>query len=319
MKKTLTILTAAAALSLLSCNQSTDVAVPVGSVQATDNVADTLMSEAQGYIQKGEHRKAIKKLKKIAVRHRLAPNAAQARILMGECYEAEASYRDAFKQYEKVVTEYEHSPLYTEALHHQLSMAHAAASGETKVKVLGLWEVGIESGVVIGWLQSIIKNAPYNDMAATSASVLGKYLMDNGMPEQARVVFTQVVESYPDSKYAPEAQLMVAKIWADSYASGNKNMVNVSKAEEAFDEFCLLYPNHPQAKKALKEAANMRSLMVEQQLQVALYYLDRAHEYQAAVFTLEDIARQKNVNATAAAKAEALLPDARKKLQAKGR
>ena len=304
-------LCAASALLLPMCD-SFDGPPPIGQVKAVDPVAEKLMAEAQEYQKEGKTRKARNVLKEITRYHALAPNAPQARFMLGKSYEATEDYRDAFKEYSKLIDRYPQADLYAEALNRQLAMAMDAASGRMQVPVFwGAWETTMEPIVVINWLREIVSKAPYNDMAATASSILAKFLLDQDRPEEARKEYAQLVEKYPDSRYAPESQLMVAKLWADSHTRGDNNLVNLSNAREAYEEFNLRFPKHAEAHKALSEAANMEKLMVNQQLEVGRYYLERSNEYTSAMFCFEDVIRQKEVNPEAAAEAEKLLKKAR--------
>lgn len=124
--------------------------------------------------------------------------------------------------------------------------------------------------------------------------------------------YARLVEQYPDSPLAPEAQLMVAQLWANSTLRGDSdNLVNLARAREAYEEFSLRFPNHKDARKALGQAATMDKLLVQQQLEVGRYYLERSREYTSAIFCFEDVIRQKSVNPEAAAEAQKLLEKAR--------
>lgn len=300
-------------LPLTMCQQN-EGPLPAGCVRATDPQADALLAQARRFMDEGQLGKAEKNLKRIKTNHDLAPCAPEARYLLGQIYEKEDNPRDAFKEYGKVVETYQDSALYAKALERQLAMAMAAANGELKGHVLWLWDVPMESSVVIEWLRSVINNAPYNDMAATATSILGKYLVDQEKYEEAAAVYTKLVEDYPDSRYAPQAQLMVAQLWANSRTRGDRNLANLRKAQEAYEDFSLRFPNHPDANKALKEASNMRRLLVQQELEVGRYYLNRSQEYASAVFCFENVIRQAKLNPDAAAEAETLLKQARQKL-----
>lgn len=283
---------------------------PVGQVKAVDPEAEALMVEAKEYQKEGRMSKSRTPLKEIVRYHALAPNAPEARYLLGQAYEATQDYRDAFKEYGKLINRYPQSDLYADALNRQLSMAMDAASGKLTVPVFwGAWETTMESGVVVNWLREIIEKAPYNDMAATASSILAKYLVDQDRPEEARMEYSRLVEKYPDSRYAPESQLMVAQLWANSHTRGDNNLVNISNAREAYEEFTLRFPNHPEAGKAMSEASNMDRLMVQQQLEVGRYYLERSKEYTSAMFCFEDVIRQKSINPEAAKEAEKLLAE----------
>ncbi len=303
---------------MLSMCDSFDGPPPVGQVKAVDPEADALMVEARAYQKEGRISKSRSPLKEIVRYHALAPNAPEARYMLGKAYEATKDYRDAFREYGKLIDRYPQSNLYADALNRQLTLAMDAASGKMTVPVLwGAWETTMESSVVVNWLREIVEKAPYNDMAATASSILAKYLIDQERPEEARLEYARLVEKYPDSRYAPESQLMVAQLWAQSHTRGDNNLVNLSNAREAYEEFTLRFPNHPEARKAMGEASNMDRLMVNQQLEVGRYYLERSREYTSAIFCFEDVIRQKDINPEAAHEAAKLLARAKQAAAAK--
>lgn len=309
------LLCSVAVLPLTMCHQTNNDLLPAGALQAVDPSADAKLQSAKSFMQQGEWSDAKSLLKDIALNHSLAPCAPEARLLLGEVYEKQGLPRDAFEEYDKVVKRYQSSPLYEKALERQLTMAMAAATGELQVSVLGLWKAELESSAVEKWLESVIANAPYNDMAATAMSILAQYRVRKERYEEAAMTYARLVENYPDSRYAPEAQLMVAKLWAGSHSRGDRNMANLTRAQEAYEEFSLRFPEHPDAKKALEEASNVRRLLVQQELEVGRYYLERSHEYTSAVFCFENVIRQKDINPEAAQQAVSLLQQA-KTLQA---
>lgn len=291
---------------------SFDAPPTVGQVKAVDPEADALMAEAKAYQEEGKMSKSRSPLKEIVRYHKLAPNAAEARYMLGRSYEATGDYRDAFKEYAKLIDRYPQSPLYEDAINRQLAMAVDAAEGKMTVPVFwGAWTSAMDSSVVVSWLREIVEKAPYNDMAASSSSLLAEYLEKQGRPEEARMEYARLVERYPDSKYAPAAQLKVAQLWSDSHTRGDNNLVNLSNAREAYEEFSLRFPKHPEAKTALAKAAEMECLMVQQQLEVGRYYLERSNEYTSAIFCFEDVVRQKKLNPEAAKEAEELLERAK--------
>ena len=312
-KKALLFLSVAAVAALPMCQQFNVELHPAGMVTAQDAKADSLLASARADRKAGKIGDAISSYKEIAYYHPLAPNAAQARFELAECYEAKNDYREAFRQYDRLIERYPQSSLYRAALDKQLAMALSAAKSEMKVEVFwGLWSADMESAVVIEWLRNIIGKAPYNDMAATASSILAGFLVKQDREDEARMEYARLVEQYPDSPLAPEAQLMVAQLWANSTLRGDSdNLVNLARAREAYEEFSLRFPNHKDARKALGQAATMDKLLVQQQLEVGRYYLERSREYTSAIFCFEDVIRQKSVNPEAAAEAQKLLEKAR--------
>lgn len=308
------LLMAVACVLLLPMCDQIEGPLPAGMVQATDSKADALLQEAVKLRAEGALSKAVSRLEELVNRHALAPCAPQARLMLGEIEEKLNHPRDAFKHYSKIVERYQGSDLYAQALNHQLAMATAAANGKLKGRVLWLWDVPMESAKVIEWLNSVIVNAPYNDMAATASAVLGDYLVREKRYDEAIGVYRRLVENYPDSKYAPAAQLMVAQLWASSHTRGNQNLVNLDKAREAYEEFYLLYPKHPEVQNAKKGVLNMQRLLVQQELEVGRYYLERAREYKSAIFCFENVIRQGNINPEAAAQAKKLIAEAQRRI-----
>ncbi len=289
--------------------------MPAGTLVASEPAADALLKSARLHVAQNNLSDAEVDLKRIINRYENAPCVPEARFLLAEVYEKQGVPRDAFDEYDKIITRYQSSPLYTRALNRQLALAMAAAEGKLKVEVLGLWTSELDSSTVIGWLSKVIRNAPYNDMAATATSVLGKFLVQKEKYEEAATVYSKLVEDYPNSRYAPEAQLMVAQLLATSRTRGDHNLVNLHRAQEAYEEFTLRFPNHEDAGKALAEASNMRRLLVRQELEVGRYYLDRSKEYVSAIFCFENVIRQRKDNPEAAEEARRLLKQA-KALQA---
>ncbi len=296
---------------LTQCGQEMDVLPPAGLVRVREPEAELLMQRAKAAMKEKDWSEAKDCLKKIVRQHRLAPNAAEARFLLGDVFRERGEYRDAFKQYDKVVKNHQNSPLYEQALNRQLSLATDAATGKLKTPVFwGAWEAELDSSVVEDWLRQVIANAPYNEMSATAASVLAKYLVDIDRPYEAIGAYSELAQKYPDSKYAPGAQLMVGKLWAQSRTRGDRNPANLRNAQEAYEDFCLRFPNHAGVREAKAGVQSMRGLLVQQQLDVGRYYLERAHEYDSAIFCFRDVIRQQADNPAAAKEAASLLQQA---------
>lgn len=309
-KRPLLLIGAALTLALPMCDQM-EGPLPAGSIRAADPEARALMQQAETFRKEGKLRRARSVLKEIVSEHDVSPEAPKARFMLAQVYEALDDPREAFKQYGRIVERYQSSSLYEPALNRQLAMGMAAAKGELKARVLWSWDVPMEASVVVEWLESVIKNAPYNDMSATATSVLADYQVRQKKYEEACATYQRLVENYPDSRYAPAAQMMVAQLWAASHTRGDQNLVNLANAQEAYEEFTLRFPDHPDAAKAHSQAARVRGLLVQQELEVGRYYLERAREYPSAIFCFENVIRQQKVNPEAAREATHLLQRAR--------
>ncbi len=308
---------AALATSFLSmCGSFNNDALPISSAHYNEDEAERIMQDGMNLMSAGELSSARKRFEKIIQEFPLTETAAKARFYIAQCYERDDEVRDAFKEYDKLILNYPNSTLYTQAIARQRALAHGAATGEIKGSVFwGLWNPPMDSSVIVEWLQTVIRNAPFSDSAAESTLILGNYLLKREDTDQALATYTKLVNEYPTSSHAAAAQMKVGMLWMQSASRGDRNLVNLNKAQEAFEEYSLLFPNHKDAPKAARLAAQTRKLMVSEQLEVARYYLERSKEYRSAVFTLEDIIRQEKVNPQAAAEARKLLPRAKELAQ----
>ncbi len=315
MKRNLLLLLTFIPFALTMCQNFNEEALPITANNYDQSAASQLLEEARTLMSQGKNAAARSKLKRLVRVYRISKVADEARLLYATCYERENDPREAFKQYDKLIHDYPSSPLYMEAIRRQTELARGAAQGTVKGEVFwGVWTVEMDTSVVVEWLQSVIKNAPFRESAAESSLILGNYYIKRNMLPQALTTLHQLVEQYPSSRFAPSAQMMVGDLWASSASRGDRNLVNLNKAQEAYEEFALLYPNHKDVRKARGLASKMQQLMVHEQLNVARFYLERSKQYQSAVFTLQDVIRQAHINPAAAAEARKLLPLAQARL-----
>ncbi len=304
---------AALATSLLSmCESFNDDALPISSSHYNEDAAERIMQDGMNHMSASEFSRARDRFEKIIHEYPLTETAAKARFYIAQCYEREDEVRDAFKEYDKLILNHPNSTLYSQAIARQRALAHGAATGKIKGTVFwGAWTPPMDSSVIVEWLETVIRNAPFSDSAAESTLVLGNYHLKRENTEKALATYTKLVNEYPTSSHAAAAQMKVGILWMQSASRGDRNLVNLNKAQEAFEEYSLLFPDHKDAPKAAKLAAKTKQLMVDEQLKVARYYLERSKEYRSAVFALEDIIRQADINPKAAAEARKLLPQAK--------
>ncbi len=301
---------------LTMCQTWSDHILSVADVSRNAQSVEPLLNQGKQYMQQGHYGKAINEFEYIIEFYKLSPQAAEALLLMGRCEEANNNPRDAFDDYQELIENYPQSPLYAQAIDSQFRMATDAASGKIKGKMFwGLWEVAMDSTVVIKWISTAIQNAPYDTKAPSAAMDLANYFISREEDFKAIAALSSLVEKYPSSEFAPKAQLKLAELWASSASRGKESLVNLSRAQESFEEYTLLYPNSKDKAEVQGRIKDMKRLMVNEQLRLASFYLERSKEYRSAVFMLQDVIRQEKINPEAAETARKLLPEAKRQLQ----
>ena len=77
------------------------------------------------------------------------------------------------------------------------------------------------------------------------------------------------MDNFPNSPLAPTAQLQIATQYRQAAADGDRNHVNVARAQEAYEDYLQRYPNSARAGAARADLAAMKRELVAQQLEVA--------------------------------------------------
>lgn len=80
---------------------------------------------------------------------------------------------------------------------------------------------------------------------------------------------------------APTAQLQIATLYRQAAADGDRNHVNVARAQEAYEDYLQRYPNTAKAGAARADLAAMKRELIAQQLEVAEYYLTKMKDTNA--------------------------------------
>lgn len=293
------------ALFLFQC--SSEAPPPPGTVRMVDRQAVDLMQAARAEESENDLAGAIKKYKRVVEKHPLSKESPQARFRMAELYEARKDPSEAFDQYQKLIDRHPDSPLYKRAMARQKEMAFGAASGALTNRVLWMFDVRMDPKNVTEWLNHVYDNAPYASTAPQALNVLGNYLAERGRMKEAIEVYQKLVDKHPASPLAPTAQLRIATLYRQAAADGDRNHVNVARAQEAYEDYLQRYPNSSRAGAVRSDLAAMKRELVAQQLEVAEYYLTKMKDTDAAIFCYQEVVSQARINPEAAAKAKARL------------
>ena len=191
----------------------------------------------------------------------------------------------------------------------QKEMAFSAASGALTNHVLWMFDVRMDPKNVTEWLNHVRDNAPYAPSAPQAMNVLGSYLADRGQIKEAIEAYQNLVDNHPHSPLAPTAQLQIATLYRQAAADGDRNHVNVARAQEAYEDYLQRYPNSSKAGAARADLAAMKRELVAQQLDVAEYYLTKMKDTSAAIFCYQEVATKGAANPAAAARAKARLKE----------
>jgi outer membrane protein assembly factor BamD len=272
--------------------------------------AEQLFHTGQEAEQKGNLKRAIGAYRMIVRKYPKDALAPGAGFHAAELLEQTHNYLNAASGYEYVVLKYPSSPHFNEAIEGQFRIGEMYLNGK-KIKFLGI-SVANSLDHAVDIFASIIRTAPYGKYTARAQFDIGRAREKEGANDAAIQAYQAVVEKFPNSPVAPDAQYQLAYIWFTAAREGTKDLAAASKARTAFQDFLFRFPN---SEKGAQARANLQLLEHKQtssSLDIAKYY-DKQKYYRAAVIYYNEVIRQQP-GSTESEKAQVRLEQLKKKL-----
>ena len=235
---------------------------------------------ALSFRESKEYKEAIKEFEKLIKHYPKAREAPEAQYYIGLCFEDQGALFEAFKAYQKVVEQYPFSERAAEIVHKQYDIGLKlleGAQGRNKV-------VSALSGTnynVIEIFQTVIKNAPYGELAPLAQYKIGLYLMENRLYQEARDEFEKVINDYPQSEWVKAAKYQIAVADSQRSTDVQYDQKITQSAVEEFKDFLEVYPEAELSLQAKGEISKLREKKAENNFVVAQYY-EKRKNYKAA-------------------------------------
>jgi outer membrane assembly lipoprotein YfiO len=262
---------------------------PVGSVTAANPKATALYSSAQAADSAGNTKKALKLYTEVAKKYAYSDVAPQARFRQATLLEHQGESLYSFEAYQEFITRYQGSSLYTQALEHQATVAHAVADGDIKSSFLGI-KSRISTKETIEMLQNVRDNAPHAASAPKAQFTIGQVYESRKNVPDAITAYRKVASDYPLTNYAPEAQFRIGSMLLDESADGNHNPANLDRARHAFEDLLQSYPNAKQATAARQKLRTIGSADIQRSFDIAEFYYKKK-QFDSATFYYKEVLR----------------------------
>ncbi len=283
-------LLSAATLSFTSCGNDDDLPVMAGNTQAASGQGEALYLKAKQADDAGKTGRAIKLYDETATKYPFAPSAPQARFRQAELLEKKGDIQEAFSAYEKFLTRYYGTNLYTTALNRQAAMAQSAADGDVKTSFLGL-KTKLSVDKTTEMLGKVRDNAPKSRTASKAQFTIGELYQAKGKAKESIAAYRQLVRDQPDSPEAPEALFRVGLIFMKEADRGNQNQANLDLSREAFNDYLIQYPNHSRTAEARRLIAGLGNRDLQRSFDIAEFYLKTGKTESAKVYYRDVVKR----------------------------
>ncbi len=251
--------------------------------------AEELFHAGQEAEKAGKLTRAIANYKALVKRHpkdALAPGAA---FRTGQLMEQTQSYLSAAGAYSALVQMYPASPHFEEAVEAQFRIGEMFLNGK-KIKFMGISLVNsLDHAVEI--FAAIIRTAPYGKYTARAQFDIGRAREKEGANDAALAAYQAVVEKFPNSPVAADAQYQIGYIWFTAAHAGTQDLAAATKARVAFQDFLFRFPNSEKAAQARADLVSLDHREIHSSLNIAQYY-DKQKYYRAAVIYYNEVIRQ---------------------------
>jgi len=283
-------LCSAAGFLLLACSSSSDLPLMAGNHQEASGEGERLFQQAKQAETSGNTKRAIKLYDQVATRYPFATSAPQARVRQAELLEHNGQIVDAFDAYQKFLTRFQASNLYTSALASQARIAQDAADGKIKKNFLGIHsKLAIDK--IVEMLGQVRDNAPKTPTAAHAQFTIGELYQNDRKSTKAIEAYRQLVRDQPDCREAPEALFRIGVVLTEDADRGNRNQATLDLAREAFNDYLTQYPNDSRSAEAHKLLAKLGSRELQGSFDIAEYYY-KTRQFESAKVYYRDVLKR---------------------------
>lgn len=238
------------------------------------------LEEARAAERAGDLGRALGAYRDVVREHPETEQARIAQFKVGELYEKGGDFSRAFEAYQKLIDDYPGTEMYNEAVGAQFRIATLFLEGERQ-RVLGLPTLP-SMRKAQEMFEAVIENGPFTEFAPLAQFNIGLAHQKQNETAEAIAAFQTVIDRYPNSDLADDAQYQIAYVWFEEARRGSYDQTVVQKAREAFQDFLLRYPESEKVEQAEENLALLEDRKTESAIDIARFY-DKAGHFKAAV------------------------------------
>src|SRR6202035_1697902 len=120
---------------------------------------------------------------------------------------------------------------------------------------------------------------------------IGQALEKSGSITATINAYQQVVDRYPSSDVAPNAMYQIGYVYFQASRQTGYDQTAAVRAQEAFDDFLLRYPNSEKVPQAQDNLRTLQGRKTENSYTIAKYY-DKQKNYKAAYVYYNEVVQQ---------------------------
>lgn len=256
-------------------------------LRAAEIEAGDLLRQAQDQEAAGKEGAAAASYKKVVDRYPLTSFAPMALFRLASAYERDGKFSKAFETYQELVDTYKQSAQFSEAIDRQSAIASQARS-EKLGSFLGIPKK-LDRSQQLEMFEKVIANAPRGRRAPEAQFEIAKIHEEDNNPDLAIAAYRKVVDDYPASPLAAEAQAKVTKGYLGKVEDGSRDTSNLDKARVAADQAAGLFPDTSMPDLAATRV-QVDEISAENAWKTGQFY-EKQGNYRAALVYYSDVLR----------------------------
>lgn len=199
----------------------------------------------------------------------------------------ENDLEESFNAFQEFIDNHRQSPRFAEAIERQYEIAEEARGGKKQRSIL-LLPMKMNPSDILAFYEKIITNAPYGKFAALSQFSIAEMQQDLREKDKAVQAYQKVVDNYPGTSQASEAQFRIASI-SNVAAQRSEDASNLTATRDALKTYMAANPGGERKQEAEQILRQVNTAEANQSLSIAKFYRTQGKTVAAAMYLNEAI------------------------------
>lgn len=245
---------------------------------------------ARKIMEEENYKLAIKEFQKLLKYYPKAKEAPKARFYIALCKQKRGQLYQAYEDLQKVIEKYPFSDLSKDIIQRQYDIGvELLDRQEGKSELWG--SITGTNYKIIDIFKTVIKNAPYGDLAAPSQYKIAQYLNKNNLYQEARDEYEKVINNYPETEWAQKAQYSIALLDAERSTGSEYDQKITQVAIDELEDVVKESPQAPRKDEAIEKIQELRDKEAHNRYLVAEFY-EKQENYKSAKIYYQSIVNE---------------------------
>ncbi len=260
--------------------------------------ASAKLEKAMSYENAGKARRARDSYKSIVKSYPRTDAAAEAQYRYANILDVSGDSRKAFDGYQDLITQFRNTPHFAEVVQRQFDIAEKLRTSRKK-GFLG-FGASIQPSAMIEMFNQVADSAPQTELAPKSMLNIAQIHLEQERRAAAMATYQQVLNTYPSSTFATEAQYKIFQIRGTNAENSNSPVEDRAQVEAGID-FVNSNPEDERSSEIRSGLDEIEARSMEKLFNTGEFYEKSSKPESARVYYREVV---KNPNTPFAAKAQ---------------